>query len=149
VQALSGPAFTWYSKLAPGSIRTWEQMQDAFLEHFYSTQRMVGVTKLTQMLQRSNEKAADFINRWRNLSLDCPQPITEPEAVHMCMNSFSPNMAIYLQDVRPISLKSWPLKPQILKTICNISNVSQGHSTNLYRQLVNEISCPPNQSPLK
>ena len=47
VQTLSSPTFTWYSKLAPSSIRTWEQLQDAFLEHFYSTQRMVGITKLT------------------------------------------------------------------------------------------------------
>jgi hypothetical protein len=78
VQTLSGPAFTWYSKLAPGSIRTWEQMQDAFLKRFYSTQRTVGITELTQTFQRSNDKAADFINRWRNLSMHCPQPITKP-----------------------------------------------------------------------
>jgi len=103
VQTLSGPAFTWYSKFAPGSIRTWEQMQDAFLVRFYSTQRTVGITELTQTLQRDNEKAADFINRWRNLSLHCPQPITEPEAVRMCMNNLSPDMAIYLQGVRPIT----------------------------------------------
>ena len=96
VQTLSGPAFTWYSKLAPGSIRTWEQMQDAFLERFYSTQRTVGITELTQTLQRPNEKAADFINRWRNLSLHCPQPITELEAVRMCINNLSPDMAIHL-----------------------------------------------------
>jgi hypothetical protein len=62
VPTLSGPDFTWYSKLAPGSIRTWEQMQDAFLERFYSTQRTVGITELTQTFQRSNDKAADFIN---------------------------------------------------------------------------------------
>jgi hypothetical protein len=105
VQTLSGPAFTWYSKLASGSIKTWEQMQDAFLECFYSTQRMVGITELTQTLQRSNEKAADFINRWRNLSLHCSQPITEPEVVRMCMNNLSPDMAIYLQGVRPISFE--------------------------------------------
>jgi len=105
VQTLSGPAFTWYSKLAPGSIRTWEQMQDAFLERFYSTQRTVGITELTQTLQRPNEKAADFINRWRNLSLHCPQPITEPEAVRMCMNNLSPDMAIHLQGVRPITFE--------------------------------------------
>ena len=42
VQTLSGPTFTWYSKLAPGCIKTWEQMQDAFLECFYNTQRTVG-----------------------------------------------------------------------------------------------------------
>jgi hypothetical protein len=60
VQTLLGPGFTWYSKLAPGSIRSWEQMQDAFLERFYSTQRTVGITELTQTLQRANERAADF-----------------------------------------------------------------------------------------
>jgi hypothetical protein len=105
VQTLSGPAFTWYSKLAPGSIRTSEQMQDAFLKHFYSTQRMVGITELTQMLQRSNEKAANFINRWRNLILHYSQPITELEGVRMCMNNLNPDMAIYLQGVRPISFE--------------------------------------------
>jgi hypothetical protein len=103
----------------PSSIRTWEQMQDAFLECFYSTQRMVGIIELTQMLQRSNEKAADFINRWRNLSLHCPQPITEPEAERMCMNNLSPDMAIYLQGVRPISFE------ELASKATNIENYMQ------------------------
>jgi hypothetical protein len=105
VQTLSGPAFTWYSKLPPSSIKTWEQMQDAFLERFYSTQRTVGITKLTHTEQGMNEKAADFINRWRNLSLHCPQPITETEAVRMCMNNLRPDMAVYLQGVRPVTFE--------------------------------------------
>jgi hypothetical protein len=105
VQTLSGPAFTWYSKVTPSSIKTWEQMQDAFLERFYSTQRTVGITELTQTEQGMNEKAADFINRWRNLSLHCPQPITETEAVRMCMNNLRPDMAVYLQGVRPVTFE--------------------------------------------
>jgi hypothetical protein len=105
VQTLSGPAFTWYSKLALGSIRTWEEMHDAFLERFYSTQRIVGIIEFTQTLQRANVRAADFINRWRNLSLHCPQPITKPEVVRMCMNKLSSDMAIYLQGVRPITIE--------------------------------------------
>ncbi|KAK1684838.1 hypothetical protein QYE76_045686 [Lolium multiflorum] len=105
VQTLSGPAFTWYSKLPPSSVKTWEQMQDAFLERFYSTQRTVGITELTQTEQGMNEKAADFINRWRNLSLHCPQPITETEAVRMCMNNLRPDMAVYLQGVRPVTFE--------------------------------------------
>uniref|UniRef100_J3MFE1 Retrotransposon gag domain-containing protein n=1 Tax=Oryza brachyantha TaxID=4533 RepID=J3MFE1_ORYBR len=105
VQTLSGLAFTWYSKLAPGSIKTWEQMQDSFLERFYSMQRTVGIMELTQTEQRGNEKAADFINRWRNLNLHCPQPITEQEAVRMCMNNLNPDMAVYLQGVRPLTFE--------------------------------------------
>jgi hypothetical protein len=95
VQTLSKPAFTWHSKLAPDSIRTWEQMQDVFLERFYSTQRTIGIIELTQTLQRANERVFNLINRWRNLSLHCPRSITEPEAVRMCMNNLSPDMTIY------------------------------------------------------
>ncbi|KAJ1268121.1 hypothetical protein BS78_07G112500 [Paspalum vaginatum] len=80
-------------------------MQDALLERFYSTQRTVGITELTQTLQGAHEKAADFNNQWMNLSLHCPQPITEPEAVRMCMNNLSPNMAICLQGVRPVTFE--------------------------------------------
>ena len=105
VQTLSGPAFTWYSKLAPSSIKTWEQMQSAFLERFYSTQRIVGITELTQTEQGMNEKAADFINRWRNLSLHCSQPISEPEAVRMCTNNLRSDVAVQLQGVRPITFE--------------------------------------------
>lgn len=70
VQTLSGPAFTWYSKLAPASITTWEQMQEAFLQrfYFYSTKIRFGIKELTQTELLYHERAADFINRWRNLS---------------------------------------------------------------------------------
>jgi hypothetical protein len=109
VQTLSGPSFSWYSKLAPGSIKTWEQIQDTFLECFYSTQRMVEIMESTQTLQ-SNEKAADFINRWRNLSLHCS---------HMCMNNLSPDMAIYLQGVIPISFE------ELASKVMDIENYMQ------------------------
>uniref|UniRef100_J3N1M7 Retrotransposon gag domain-containing protein n=1 Tax=Oryza brachyantha TaxID=4533 RepID=J3N1M7_ORYBR len=119
VQTLSGPAFTWHSKLAPGSIKTWEQMQDSFLEHFYSTQRTVGITELTQTEQRGNEKATDFINRWRNLSLHCPQPITEQEAVRMCMNNLNPDMAVYLQGVPALTFE------ELASKVTDIENYMQ------------------------
>ena len=80
-------------------------MQNSFLERFYITQRTVGITELTQTEQGFNEKAADFINRWRNLSLHCPQPITEPEAVRMCMNNLRSEVAVQLQGVRPLTFE--------------------------------------------
>ena len=45
------------------------------------------------------------INRWRNLSLHRPQPITASEAVRMYMNNLRPDMAVYLQGVRPITFE--------------------------------------------
>ena len=80
-------------------------MQNAFLERFYISQRTVGITELTETEQGSNERAADFINRWRNQSLHCPQPITEPEVVRMCMNNLRSEVAVQLQGVRPITFE--------------------------------------------
>ncbi len=81
VQTLRKAAFTWYSKLPPRKIENWDQMERAFLQRFYSTQKSVGITELTQTTQRNSEAAADFITRWRNLSLHCPQSISEREAI--------------------------------------------------------------------
>jgi hypothetical protein len=70
---------------------------------------MVEIMESTQTLQ-SNEKAADFINRWRNLSLHCS---------HMCMNNLSPDMAIYLQGVIPISFE------ELASKVMDIENYMQ------------------------
>jgi hypothetical protein len=104
-------------------------MQEAFLERFYSSQRTVGITELTQTMQRGNEKAADFINRWRNLSLHCSQPITVPEAFWMCMNNLSPDMAIHLQGVRPITFEELSSKAtDIEKYMNHVSRPSRAFS---------------------
>jgi hypothetical protein len=91
---------------------------------------------LTQTLHRANEKAADFINRWRNLRLHCPHPITEPEAVWMCMNNLSPNMAIYLQGVRPITFKELSSKATDIENYMqHISRQGKSHNKPVEKNL--------------
>lgn len=97
------------------SVLYQEEIRDAFLTRFYSTQRSLGMSELTQTEQQMHEKAADFINRWRKISLHRPQPITESEAVCMCMNNLRPDMAVYLQGVRPITFEELASK-QIFRT---------------------------------
>ena len=36
-RSLKGNAFDWYTDLVPGSIDSWNQMEQEFLNHFYST----------------------------------------------------------------------------------------------------------------
>jgi len=38
-------------------------------------ERSLGIPELTQTEEQMHEKAADFINRWRNLSLHRPQRV--------------------------------------------------------------------------
>ncbi|XP_058075753.1 uncharacterized protein LOC131224234 [Magnolia sinica] len=47
--SLTNKAFRWYASLTPGSIRTWEQMQDAFMSNFFSSERDVSITELASV----------------------------------------------------------------------------------------------------
>ncbi|KAL0453632.1 UNVERIFIED_CONTAM: hypothetical protein Slati_1341300 [Sesamum latifolium] len=61
--------FYWYTNLEAGSIDGWEQLEQEFLNRFYSTQRTVSMIELTNSRHWKEEPVIDYINRWRNLNL--------------------------------------------------------------------------------
>ena len=69
--------------LEPESIDSWEQMEREFLNRFYSTRRTVSMLELTNTKQWKDEPVVDYINRWRSLSLDCKDRLSEPSRVAM------------------------------------------------------------------
>ncbi|KAM0994881.1 hypothetical protein EV2_010669 [Malus domestica] len=79
VRSLKGNAFEWYTDLEPESINSLEQLEREFLNRFYSTRRTVSMLELTSTKQWKEEPVMDYINRWRNLSLDCIKPRTFEE----------------------------------------------------------------------
>ncbi|XP_070012921.1 uncharacterized protein [Nicotiana sylvestris] len=85
VRSLKGNAFDWYIDLEPESIDNWEQLEKEFLNRFYSTRRTVSMIELTGTKQRQDEPVVDYINRWRALSLDCKDRLSEISAVEMCI----------------------------------------------------------------
>lgn len=93
------------------------QMERAFLQRFYSTQKSVGITELTQTTQRNSEAAADFITRWRNLSLHCPQSISEREAIRMCMNNLKRDSPSYASKSNPKPSRTYPPGRQIYRIL--------------------------------
>ncbi|KAA0026128.1 ty3-gypsy retrotransposon protein [Cucumis melo var. makuwa] len=46
--------------------------------------RVVSMMELTNTKQRKGEPVIDYINRWRALSLDCKDKLTELSAIEMC-----------------------------------------------------------------
>jgi len=59
-------------------------MEQEFLNRLYSTQRVVSMTGLTNTKQWKDEPVLDYINRWRSLSLECKDRLSEVSAVEMC-----------------------------------------------------------------
>ncbi|KAL0413002.1 UNVERIFIED_CONTAM: hypothetical protein Sradi_1501900 [Sesamum radiatum] len=81
VRSLKGNAFDWYTDLEAGSIDGWEQLEQEFLNRFYSTRRTVSMVELTKSRQWKEEPVIDYINRWRNLSLNCKDRLSEASAI--------------------------------------------------------------------
>ncbi|KAK2983031.1 hypothetical protein RJ640_024686 [Escallonia rubra] len=90
-------AFDWYTDLEPDSIDYWEEMECEFQNSFYSTRRSVSMMELTNTKQGKEELVIDYINRWRALSLDCKERLSEASAVEMCMQGMHWGLLYNLQ----------------------------------------------------
>ena len=85
VRSLKGNVFDWYTDLELGTIDSWEQLEREFLNHLYSTRRVVSVIELTASRQWKEKHVIDYIYRWRNLSLNCKERLSESAALDMCI----------------------------------------------------------------
>nr|XP_016471628.1 PREDICTED: uncharacterized protein LOC107793732 [Nicotiana tabacum] len=85
VFSLKRNTFDWYIDLDPESIDSWEQLEKEFLDCFNSTRRTVSMIELIGTKKRKDEPVVDYINRWRALSLDCKDHLSEISAVEMCI----------------------------------------------------------------
>lgn len=101
VRTLKGIAFNWDTDLEPKSIDSWQQMEQEFLNRFYSTQRIVSMTELTNTKQWKDEPVLDYISRWRSLSLECKDRLTEASVIEMCAQGMEWDLLYVLQMCKP------------------------------------------------
>ncbi|XP_038904526.1 uncharacterized protein LOC120090905 [Benincasa hispida] len=101
VRTLKGNTFDWYTDLEPEVIDSWEQLEREFLNRFYSTRCTVSMIELTNSKQRKGEPVVDYINRWRALSLDCKDRLTELSTVEMCTQGMHCEFLYILQGIKP------------------------------------------------
>jgi hypothetical protein len=69
--SLSCTTFIWFTSLAPNSLFTWDQLEQKFLEFFYSSDTEVRLSHLIAIKQKHNEFAAEYIRRFRDSRNQC------------------------------------------------------------------------------
>ncbi|KAK4407744.1 hypothetical protein Sango_0355400 [Sesamum angolense] len=87
------------------SIDGWEQLEQEFLNRLYRTRRTVSMVELTNSCQWKEDPVIDYINRWRNLSLNCKDRLSEASAIKMCIEGMHWGLHYILKGILPRSFE--------------------------------------------
>ncbi|KAJ1423041.1 Ribonuclease H domain [Sesbania bispinosa] len=95
-KSLAGKAFTWYAKLRPGSIRSWEELTMEFCGKFLEEEGALHIMDLGRVKQKSGEGLVSFIKCYRDHALQCKETLPEADLVYGCIKNIEDGSQIFL-----------------------------------------------------
>ena len=79
-----------------------------------SSKKTISIHDLVETKQRASENANEFITRWRNLNLQCPERLSEQAAVSMCAKNLNPKVATFVGTAEPKTFN------ELVSKACNV-----------------------------
>ena len=67
--SLTGMTFSWFSSIAPNSIRNWSQLEHKFHDHFFSGEIEEKLLDLTSIKQGRDEPASDYFKMFKEIKI--------------------------------------------------------------------------------
>uniref|UniRef100_A0A2N9GF52 RNA-directed DNA polymerase n=1 Tax=Fagus sylvatica TaxID=28930 RepID=A0A2N9GF52_FAGSY len=96
---LDDRAYTWYTTLPPGSVKTWEDMVELFCGKYFQAEEKVTLVNLHTTKQTNGEDLLRYIHRFRDISLDCYANYEEGELVGVCIDNMLPEFRAHLENL--------------------------------------------------
>uniref|UniRef100_A0A2N9I0L2 Integrase catalytic domain-containing protein n=1 Tax=Fagus sylvatica TaxID=28930 RepID=A0A2N9I0L2_FAGSY len=98
-KSLVDRAYTWYTVLPAGSIRTWEDMVESFCSKYFHVEEKITLVNLHSTKQQIGEDLVKYIHRFRDVSLDCHVKYQEGELVEVCIDNMLPEFRAHLENL--------------------------------------------------
>ena len=68
--SLTGTAFSWFSSLSPNLVRTWNELEQKFHDHFYIGENAAKLIDLTSVRLGRDESISDYLKKLKKLKTD-------------------------------------------------------------------------------
>ena len=103
---MDGPAQGWFSRLEPGSIDKWDDLEEQFITRFSLRQKGIrNPTEIAKIVRKANETLPDFKERWTDEASYIPG-VPEVMRISSFMNSHKcPELAKRFSDRVPLTVK--------------------------------------------
>ncbi|CAL9005340.1 unnamed protein product, partial [Prunus brigantina] len=98
-KSLTDRAYTWYTTLAPGSMRSWDDLASRFCKKYFQHEERVTTTQLNNTRQKQGEDPVDFVRRFQDLALDCYDEKDEEALVEICISNIVADYRVYLENI--------------------------------------------------
>jgi hypothetical protein len=98
-KSLVDRAYTWYTMLPPGSIRTSEDMVESFYSKYFHAEEKITLVNLHSTKQQIGEDLVKYIHRFRDVSLNCHVKCQEGELVEVCIDNMLPEFRAHLENL--------------------------------------------------
>ena len=98
-KSLVDRAYTWYTMLSPGSIRTWEDMVEGFYSKYFHAEEKITLVNFHSTKQQIGEDLVKYIHRFRDAFLDCHVKYQEGELIEVCIDNMLPEFRAHLENL--------------------------------------------------
>ncbi|XP_051150695.1 uncharacterized protein LOC127265065 [Andrographis paniculata] len=87
---LTGAAFSQYSALPPNSVQSWQDLERAFHDRFYSPPDEFTLLNLMSSRKKIDESAVEYIEHFRQLKSRCNVQIPDAQAMNIAVKNMHP-----------------------------------------------------------
>lgn len=89
-KSLTDKAYSWYTNLQAGSVLSWEDMVRKFYSKFFYVEERLTTLQLMRVTQKPYEDLNVYVRRFRELSVDLQDPVSEDNLTKMCVEGMQP-----------------------------------------------------------
>ncbi|GLU03950.1 hypothetical protein SLE2022_211190 [Rubroshorea leprosula] len=99
-KSLSDKAYTWYTTLPLGSVRSWDEMVEQFCQKYSQSEERITILDLHNTCQCAGEDLMVYVKRFKDLALDYYDGHAESFLVEICINKMFPEYCAVLENIR-------------------------------------------------